>query len=221
MRPHEKACSNSHNIRLCMDDNNLWRKKNCLHYLSLQWYPCNSYSSTAAPVWRQAHLELSFERLFWREEKQRGLHTPFAPVERGSDPSQAFAMRDSKHLNKAIKLIHRAQMSSSQHLYGMHHLLISQHQQSSIWCRKFAPGLPSKALPSRQVRPGQVSSQALFSQGPWLWVCYVIIRVMNLNTYIIEFLHHLQLDFIKGTIILFFNHLITVHPVWLMQVELH
>lgn len=36
MWPREKACSNSHNITLCVDDDNIWRKKNCLHYLSLQ-----------------------------------------------------------------------------------------------------------------------------------------------------------------------------------------
>lgn len=77
-----------------------------------------------------------------------------------------------------------------------------------------APGLLPGPLPSRQARGGQTESNSVLSRNlTFLVSVHFTIRVVNLNTYVIELLHHLQLDFIKGAIILFFNHLIPVHPV--------
>lgn len=80
--------------------------------------------------------------------------------------------------------------------------------------RHFAP-IKSFALQASEMG-ADLGSSFVFPKN-----MYVIIRVKNFSTYIIELLHHLPLDFIKGSVILFFNHLIPVHPVGLMQVELH
>lgn len=112
-------------------------------------------------------------KIFWKKGKY--CISLCSHQDRGSDLSPASATWDWKHLNKNLINSRSPNLLSPAPWWSASFTHMAARAAQNTDDRDFAPGLPSRALPSRQVRGGQTLGQTMLSQGTFfLWACTLL-----------------------------------------------